>query len=167
MPDNAAHYDVNRRRLLKAGVSAATLSLVLASGLSLPQRVMAHWPKVAFSAKTAEDALRALVGDAEMIEEDSAALVFKVGSPPSYAVNGASVPVEIRSNLSNIERLIVVVDNNPVPLIISAELTPAVKLPFKTLIKMAKDSNVTAVISADGKLYRTTRFVEVDIGGCG
>ena len=164
MPDN---YDANRRWLLKAGVSAATLSLVMASGLSLPRRVMAHWPSDAFAAKTAEDALRALLGEADVLDGDSAALEFKVGSPPSYAVNGASVPVEIRSNLSNIERLIVVVDNNPVPLIISAELTAAVKLPFKTLIKMAKDSNVTAVLSAGGKLYRTTRFVEVDIGGCG
>ncbi|PCH65284.1 MAG: transcriptional initiation protein Tat, partial [Gammaproteobacteria bacterium] len=44
--------------------------------------------------------------------------------------------------------------------------TASLKLPFKSMIKIAEDSDVIAVIRADGKLYKTTRFVEVDIGGC-
>jgi sulfur-oxidizing protein SoxY len=34
------------------------------------------------------------------------------------------------------------------------------------LLKIAEDTDVIAVIKAQGKLYRTSRFVEVDVGGC-
>ncbi|MBL4637797.1 MAG: transcriptional initiation protein Tat [Proteobacteria bacterium] len=153
-----------RRSVIKGAISASTLALVAASGLLLPQRLLAHWPSDAFNAETVEDALLALVGQAEIA--DDSALRFKVGSPPSYAVNGASVPIEVQSDLANIERVAVLVAKNPSPLAMSIEPTAALKLPFKSMIKIAEDSDVIAVIRADGKLYKTTRFVEVDIGGC-
>ncbi|PCH61731.1 MAG: transcriptional initiation protein Tat [Gammaproteobacteria bacterium] len=153
-----------RRSVIKGAISASTLAMVAASGLLLPQRLLAHWPSDAFNAETVEDALLALVGQAEIA--DDSALRFKVGSPPSYAVNGASVPIEVQSDLANIERVAVLVAKNPSPLAMSIEPTAALKLPFKSMIKIAEDSDVIAVIRADGKLYKTTRFVEVDIGGC-
>ena len=153
-----------RRTVLKGLLSASTLALVAASGLLLPQRVLAHWPTDAFNAQTVEDALMALLGHAEII--DDSVVQFKVGSPPSYAVNGASVPIEIQSTLKDIERIAVLVDKNPNPLAMSLDFTPAVRLPFKSMIKIAEDSLVIAVISAGGKLYKTSRMVEVDIGGC-
>jgi sulfur-oxidizing protein SoxY len=153
-----------RRTVLKGAISASTLALVATSGLLLPQRLLAHWPSDAFNAETVEDALLALLGQAETA--DDSALQFKVGSPPSYAVNGASVPIAIQSGLTKIERVAVLVDKNPFPLALSLEMTPAIKLPFKSMIKIAEDSDVIAVIRANGKLYKTSRFVEVDIGGC-
>lgn len=153
-----------RRTLLKGAISASTLALVATSGLLLPQRLLAHWPTDAFNAEAVEDALLALLGQAEVA--DNTAIQFKVGAPPSYAINGASVPIEIQSNLDNIEQVLVLVEKNPFPLVMSLELTPEVKLPFKSMIKIGEDSDVMAVIRADGKLYKTTRFVEVDIGGC-
>jgi sulfur-oxidizing protein SoxY len=153
-----------RRTVLKGAISASTLALVATSGLLLPQRLLAHWPSDAFNAETVEDALLALLGQAEIA--DDSALKFKVGSPPSYAVNGASVPIEIQSGLAKIERVAVLVAKNPFPLALSLEMTQAIKLPFKSMIKIAEDSEVIAVIRADGKLYKTSRFVEVDIGGC-
>jgi sulfur-oxidizing protein SoxY len=154
-----------RRDVLKGAISASTLALVAASGLLLPQRLLAHWPKDAFTAETVEDALLALVGQAEIASDK--ALNFKVGSPPSYAVNGASVPVAIESELKNIERVAILVEKNPFPLTMSFDLSPAVLLPFKSMIKIREDSDVIAIIRAEGKLYKTSRFVEVDIGGCG
>lgn len=153
-----------RRTLLKGVISASTLALVAASGLLLPKRVLAHWPIDAFNSKTVEDALLALLGQAEIV--DDTVVQFKVGSPPSYAVNGASVPIEIQSSLKDIERIAILVDKNPNPLAMSLDFTSAVKLPFKSMIKIAEDSLVIAVISAGGKLYKTSRMVEVDIGGC-
>ncbi len=153
-----------RRTILKGAISASTLALVAASGLLLPQRLLAHWPMDAFNAKTVDDALMALLGHAEVL--DDSAVQFKVGSPPSYAVNGASVPIEIRSTLKDIERISVLVEKNPNPLAMSLDFTPAVRLPFKSMIKISEDSLVIAVINAGGKLYKTSRMVEVDIGGC-
>jgi len=154
-----------RRRFLKGAISASTLALVAASGLLLPRQLLAHWPMDAFNAETVEDALLALLGEAEIA--DDAALNFKVGSPPSYAINGASVPIQLESKLKNIERIVILVEKNPFPLAMSWELTSAVKLPIKSMIKIREDSPVIAIIRAEGKLYKTTRFVEVDIGGCG
>lgn len=156
--------DEQRRTLLKGAISASTLALVATSGLLLPQRLLAHWPTDSFNAETVENALLASLGLAEVAEDK--VIQFKVGAPPSYAINGASVPIEIQSELDNIEQVLVLVEKNPFPLVMSLDLTPEVKLPFKSMIKMAEDSLVIAVISADGKLYKTTRFVEVDIGGC-
>ena len=34
-------------------------------------------------------------------------------------------------------------------------------------LKMAKTTNVTAIVEADGKLYSATREVKVTVGGCG
>ena len=34
-------------------------------------------------------------------------------------------------------------------------------------IKMAKTTNVVAVVEAGGKLYSTTKEVKVTVGGCG
>lgn len=160
----ADNYFEQRRTILKGVISASTLALVATSGLLLPQRVLAHWPTNAFNAKTVEDALMALLGHAEVV--DDSVVQFKVGSPPSYAVNGASVPIEVQSTLNDIERIAILVEKNPNPLAMSLDFTPAVKLPFKSMIKIAEDSLVIAVISAGGKLYKTSRMVEVDIGGC-
>lgn len=156
--------DRQRRRLLKQGLSATVLAMLAGSGLLLPQRVLAHWPKDAFTAETMEDALRALMGDTAPIESE--ALSFTIGSPPSYAVNGASVPVEIRTSLENVQRIAIVVDKNPSPLAMSIEPGAGFKPPFKTMIKIAEDSDVYAIVRAGDTLYQTHRFVEIDIGGC-
>jgi len=157
--------DQQRRQVLKGAISASTLAMVAASGLLLPKQLLAHWPKDAFNAETVEDALLTLLGQAEVAEDS--AVSFKVGTPPSYAVNGASVPIQILSNIENIERIAVLVEKNPFPLAMSLDITPAVRLPFKSMIKIREDSQVIAIIRANGKLYKTSRFVEVDIGGCG
>jgi sulfur-oxidizing protein SoxY len=34
-------------------------------------------------------------------------------------------------------------------------------------LKMARSSNVIAIVEADGKLYSATREVKVTVGGCG
>ena len=161
----ANNVDRGRRAILKQAISASTLSLVAASGLLLPQRLLAYWPVDAFTAETAKDALLALLGYAEVA--DDKAIWFKVGSPPSYAVNGATVPVEIHSELNGIERIAVLIEKNPFPLAMSVDMTSSVKLPFKSMVRVSEDSSVLAIVRANGKLYKTKRFVEVDIGGCG
>jgi len=154
MKDNLDEY---RRKLLKQSISASTLALVAASGLMAPRILLAHWPQDAFNAETLEDAILTFLGEA---------IQFTIGSPPTYAVNGASVPVEISSSLENIQRVALLVEKNPFPLAMALEPTSVVSFPFKTMLKVAEDSEIIAMVRADGKLYRTSRYVEIDIGGC-
>ena len=46
-------------------------------------------------------------------------------------------------------------------------LTSACEPFVTTRIKMAKTSDVVAVVKADGKLYSAAKEVKVTIGGCG
>lgn len=153
-----------RRLLIKQSISASTLALVAASGLTMPRLLLAHWPNDAFTAETLEDAILTALGEAE--EVDDTVIQFTIGSPPTYAVNGASVPVEINSSLDNVQRVVLLVEKNPNPLALMLEPTAAVSFPFKTMLKVAEDSEIIAMIRADDKLYRTSRYVEIDIGGC-
>ena len=153
-----------RRAVLKRFLSASTLAMLASSGLLLPQRVLAHWPGDAFTAETVEDVLLALMGQAETIKKTG--VKFTVGKPAKLITDGQSVTVEITSKLANIERVALLVDNNPNPLVMSFELTENVMMPLKTRIKIvAGESQLIAVIRADGKLYKTTRDVRVYAGG--
>jgi sulfur-oxidizing protein SoxY len=60
----------HRRALLKKTISASTLALLASSGLVLPRQLLAHWPKSAFNAETIEEALLALLGEAEVIDDE-------------------------------------------------------------------------------------------------
>ena len=153
-----------RRTVLKQFISASTLAIVAASGLLLPQRVLAHWPNDAFGADTVEDVLLALMGQADEIKNSD--VTFSVGKPAKLVTNGQSVTVEVASRLANIERVAVLVDNNPNPLVMSFDLTGSVMMPLKSRIKIVEgESQVIAVIRADGKLYKTTRNLRVYAGG--
>lgn len=157
-------FDEYRRKLIKQSISASTLALVAASGLTIPRVLLAHWPQDAFNAETLEDAILTFLGEAEEVNEE--AIQFTIGSPPTYAVNGATVPVEISSSLQNIQRVALLVEKNPFPLAMALEPTSAMNFPFKTMLKVAEDSEIIAMVRADDKLYRTSRYVEIDIGGC-
>ncbi len=158
-------YKLNpqRRALLKKTLSASTLALVAGSGLLLPQRLLAHWPSDAFTAEVVEDAILAIMGQAELVTDQT--LSFTADKPPKKTVDGSSVTVQIDSELDNIERVAILVENNPYPLVMSLDLTPAVKLPLKTRIKIAEDSPVIAIARAGGVLYATKSFVSVAVGG--
>jgi len=101
-------FDEYRRKIIKQSISASTLALVAASGLITPRVLLAHWPQDAFNAETLEDAILTFLGEAEEVDEE--AIQFTIGSPPTYAVNGASVPVEISSSLQNIQRVALLVE---------------------------------------------------------
>jgi sulfur-oxidizing protein SoxY len=156
--------DSQRRTWIKKTLSASTLAMVAASGLLLPQRVLAHWPTDAFSAETVEDALLALLGQADVAEGQM--LNFSVGKPAKHIVDGQSVSVEIDSELEDIERLVILVDNNPFPLVMSLDFTRDVLLPIKTRVKIVDgESQLMVVVRAGGQLYKTVRTLRVDISG--
>jgi len=161
---NKKIINIQRRILIKKSLSASTIAMVVTSGLLLPQRVLAHWPTKAFNAETVEDVLLALLGKANIGSSEK--LNFSVGKPAKRIANGGSVSVEINSELENIERFAILVDNNPFPLVMSIDFSLDALLPLKTRIKLIKGkSKVIAVVRAGGKLYMTEREVRVDTGG--
>jgi sulfur-oxidizing protein SoxY len=150
---------MQRRKFLQ-GTLAGT---AVVAGMSLlPQTVLAEWPKSAFEAKSADDALKALLGASDVAE--SAEISIKA---PEIAENGAVVPVQVETSLAQVESITLLVEKNPVPLIASFELGEDAMGFVSTRIKMGQTSPVTAVVKAGGKLYKASQEVKVTIGGCG
>ncbi|MGB2130048.1 MAG: thiosulfate oxidation carrier protein SoxY [Marinobacterium sp.] len=150
---------MNRRSLVKAVAAGGALM-----GLSvlMPRVAMAAWAKEAFEAKEQGAAIKALYGEDAVAE--SAEVVLDA---PDIAENGAVVPVSISTELTNVESMSLFIENNPAPLAAQFMIPEGTRADVSTRVRMGKTTNVTAVIKADGKLYRATKEVKVTIGGCG
>ena len=92
---------------------------------------------------------------------------------PDVAEDGSIVPVkfQVKGPLSAqkyVQRVHVLVDNNPDPLIFSATLTPALgAAEISTRIRMAKTSAVRVIAEmSTGELYTAEKVAKVTIGGC-
>lgn len=144
-----------RRKLIQSGTIAGIATL-----LGLPQILLAAWNEKAFISKSKDEALTALVGTTESAEGD---ITIKA---PEIAENGAVVPITVTSNIPNTESISIIVVNNPQPLVASFDLMGSE--PFvSTRVKMAKTSQVMALVKSEGKLYSSVVDVKVTIGGCG
>ena len=150
----------SRRRLLAASVTGVA-ALPVASWL-LSRPVHAAWPQAAFGAKTAQDALRELFGDANIEASDRITITL-----PDVAEDGAVVPLTIQTDLEPVQSIVVVAEKNPVPLIARFDFSAdALADTLATRIKLAESENVTVVVQARDRLYSASRYVEVLIGGC-
>ncbi len=152
---------IQRRTVLKGALAGSAVGVAVSAGLLTPQQVLAAWPKDAFDAKAADDALKALnLGGAAA----SADVVVKA---PDIAENGAVVPVTIESALKGVESITIIAEKNAQPLIASFDLGAGAEPYVSTRIKMGSTQDVRAIVKAGGKVYEAKKEVKVTIGGCG
>ncbi|MFV2059630.1 MAG: thiosulfate oxidation carrier protein SoxY [Gammaproteobacteria bacterium] len=151
-----------RRSFLRAGMAAGTVAIAAGAGLLTPGSVLAAWPKSAFTEKKLDKAINILTGSSSPM--DSAKI--KVDAP-DIAENGAVVSVTVESTLNDIETISVFVPANNSPLCASYVLSKQSDGVITGRIKMAKTSDVIAVIKAGGKLHTAKKSVKVTLGGCG
>jgi sulfur-oxidizing protein SoxY len=152
------------RRLILKG--AATVMLVGLGDLpfSLAPALAAandKYPEDAFKQKSDADAIKALYGKtaepSDKVKLDA----------PEIAENGGVVPITVSSSLADVTSISILVAENPNALAASYKI-PAGTLPsVANRLKMAKTTNVIAIVEAGGKLYSTTKEVKVTVGGCG
>lgn len=148
--------DTTRRATLRI------LALLGAAGLVRPAAAAAPgWPEQAFQQKTQDDVVKLLYGK-PFAASDKVMLEM-----PEIAENGAVVPVSVSSTLPKVTRISILVPGNPSTLAASYNL-PAGTLPeIGCRLKMAKTSDVIALVESDGKLFAATKEVKVTLGGCG
>ncbi len=154
--------NTKRRTLLKGTLGASLAGIATAAGLLSPQALMAAWPKSAFSAKKLNSAVSGLFGSSTMADSKS----IKITAPP-IAENGAEVGVTVSSSLSNVDSMSILIKKNSSPLAASFGLGAGTDPFIRTRVKIAKTSDVIAVVRSGGKLFTTKREVKVTIGGCG
>jgi sulfur-oxidizing protein SoxY len=152
------------RRLMLKGIGVTALIGLGVIALDVPQALAAandKYPEDAFKQKSAADAIKALYGrtaePSDKVKMDA----------PEIAENGAVVPISVTTTLADVTSISFLVAENPNALAASYTI-PAGTLPsVANRLKMAKTTNVIAIIEAGGKLYSTTKEVKVTVGGCG
>ena len=155
--------DATRRLILKG---AAVLALIGMAGIRFdltPAFAAANdkYPEDAFRQKNSDDAIKALYGKAAEASDK-----IKLDAP-EIAENGAVVPVAVSSTLPDVTSISILVAENPNALIASYRIPSGTIPNVANRIKMAKTSNVIAVVEAGGKLYSASKEVKVTVGGCG
>ena len=86
---------------------------------------------------------------------------------PEIAENGAVVPISVSSSLGDVTSISILVSENPNALAASYKIAAGTVPSVANRLKMAKTTNVIAIVEAGGKLYSTTKEVKVTVGGCG
>jgi sulfur-oxidizing protein SoxY len=155
-------FPATRRLILQGAGMVALVGLGnLSFGLTPAFAANDKYPEDAFKAKSDADAIKALYGKtaepSDKVKMDA----------PEIAENGAVVPISVSSTLPDVTSISILVAENPNALAASYVI-PAGTLPsVANRLKMAKTTNVIAVVEAGGKLYSTTKEVKVTVGGCG
>ncbi|WP_375412167.1 thiosulfate oxidation carrier protein SoxY [uncultured Bradyrhizobium sp.] len=155
--------DLKRRLILKG---AAILALMGVAGIRFdltPALAAANdkYPEDAFKQKSSDDAIKTLYGK-------TAELSDKVKlDAPEIAENGAVVPISVSSTLADVTSISILVTENPNALAATYRIPPGTIPNVANRLKMAKTSNVIAVVEAGGKLYSASKEVKVTVGGCG
>jgi sulfur-oxidizing protein SoxY len=152
------------RRLILQGVASVALVGLGNLPFSLAPAYAAandKYPEDAFKAKSDTDAIKSLYGKtaepSDKVKLDA----------PEIAENGAVVPISVSSSLADVTSISILVADNPNALAASYKI-PAGTLPsVANRLKMAKTTNVIAIVEAGGKLYSATKEVKVTVGGCG
>ncbi len=86
---------------------------------------------------------------------------------PPLAEDGASVAVAISVGLEGVQRLALLAEKNPRPLVADVSLLPG-SVPFlSTRIRLSDDSDVIALAWTESGLFMARQLVEVAVGGCG
>jgi sulfur-oxidizing protein SoxY len=152
------------RRLILKGAGAVVLVGLGNISFSLPMALAAandKYPEDAFKQKSDADAIKALYGKtaepSDKVKLDA----------PEIAENGAVVPISVSSSLPEVVSISILVSENPNALAASYKIPPGTVPSVANRIKMAKTTNVIAIVEAGGKLYSTSKEVKVTVGGCG
>ncbi|TQF43923.1 hypothetical protein UNPF46_01000 [Bradyrhizobium sp. UNPF46] len=152
-----------RRLILQGAACVAVLGLGNLPFAAAPARAAANdkYPEEAFKQKSEADAIKALYGrtaePSDKVRLDA----------PEIAENGGVVPVSVTTTLDKVTSISFFVAENPFALAASYKIADGTIPGVANRLKMAKTSNLIAIVEADGKLYSATKEVKVTVGGCG
>jgi sulfur-oxidizing protein SoxY len=152
------------RRLMLQGAASIALAGLGGIPFGLASAFAAandKYPEDAFKAKGEADAIKSLYGKtaepSDKVKLDA----------PEIAENGAVVPISVTTTLADVTSISFLVSENPNALAASYQIPPGTMPSVANRLKMAKTSNVIAIVEAGGKLYSATKEVKVTVGGCG
>ncbi len=156
-------FSATRRLILRGAVTVALIGLGnIRLGLA-PALAAANdkYPEDAFKQKSDADAIKSLYGKtaepSDKVKLDA----------PEIAENGGVVPISVTTLLADVTSISFLVSENPNALAASYKIPAGTMPSVANRLKMAKTSNVIAIVEAGGNLFSATKEVKVTVGGCG
>ena len=151
---------MERRNFLSMTLGAAVLAVV-------PASVQAEdWRKAkptVWTAKTVDNAIKAMYGDVKLIEEGVTV------TTPDVAASGGAVPVNVKSDIKA-KNVAVFQNANPESAVIVFDINKysIINYDMKMKLKSVGDPiTITVVVEGqDGKHYVGYRTLDVALGGC-
>ena len=115
----------------------------------------------AWTAKTVQDAIKALYGDIKPVESADIKVVT-----PDVGSNGGQIPVSIKTTI-DAKSVAVLQDVNPESLVAVFAQNENTIPNYGMKIKMKKSGSVIVIVEGkDGKFYTAKKTLEVALGGC-
>jgi sulfur-oxidizing protein SoxY len=108
-----------------------------------------------------QDVLRRLFGEKRM--QPGPRIDMRI---VDLAEDGSVVPIQIRTDYSDVRSIAILADRNPVALVAHFTLGPHAEPFISTRIKLAESTWVRAVAATAMHLYENHKFVRVVQGGC-
>lgn len=154
---------MKRRTFLTNTLAISAVGMAVTSGLVSSKLALAAEEPAAnpFTAKTLDEVLK-LINATEA--KPSSDIQLKA---PEIAENGAVVPLTVSSTMAGVTGISIVVANNPTPLAATFTLPEGTKAEVSTRIKMAKTSEVIALVQTKDGIFSAKQEIKVTIGGCG
>ncbi len=147
-----------KKLFVLTGYSLSAIASLTYAPASLAKRIAAN-----YRSNDYETLLQDLFADSEL--KESSKIKFK--RLPKTAENGAVVPIKIITSLEQVEKIFILVEKNPHPLIAEFILSEPMIPEVSARIKMAESSDVLVVIKTKQHYYKKSQFVKVTVGGCG
>lgn len=157
---------VPTRRILLRGAAAGALTALFAPGLIKCAKAdttadASIYPAAAFAQKSEDAAVKAMFN---MTATPSTAISFDA---PDIAENGAVVPLSVSTTLPNVTAIAILALGNPNTMAAAYQFPAGTNGAVSARIKLAKTTDVIALVQSGGKLYSITKNVKVTLGGCG
>jgi len=153
---------MKRRNFIKSALVASATGAAITSGVVSPRLAFAESPNTDVAkSKSLEEALK-LMGASDAAESDMIKL-----KTPEIAENGGLVPVTVTSNIEGTSEIVILVPNNPLPYAAKYSMAEGVQPAVKSRLKMAKTSDVVAIVKAGDKYHMAKANIKVTKGGCG
>ena len=148
---------MQRRKFLSLGALAAVASMVPAT---LSADDFRKSKPDLWTAKTVDDAISKMYGTSALTKSNVTL------TTPDVASNGGQIPVAFTSDI-DAKTVAVFQDVNPESAVIVYTIHENSIVDFSIKMKMKKSGTITVVVEGkDGKLYSTSKSLNVALGGC-
>ena len=143
-----------RPRLVVSSLLAAVFIPIIATA--------AEVPRATFDVANFKEAMAQVTGAAAIAESKQVSI-----QASSITEEASQTHIKVVTSLPGVEQIAIFAEDNPRPLLANFRLPKDTVSEVGARVKIQKNTNIVAVVKADGKFYTTKYLVKVGGRGCG